>query len=76
VYVALGEDEWSRMDPNQLRTMVTVIEAGIARMRSGRHYPDGRITHHHGEADHRAFLERPFLEALERVRARLEHPPV
>jgi hypothetical protein len=56
--------------------MVTVIEAGIARMRSGRHYPDGRITHHHGEADHRAFLERPFLEALERVRARLEHPPV
>jgi hypothetical protein len=52
--------------------MVTLIEAGIARLRIGRHYPEDRITHHHGEDDHQAFLERPFVEALERVRARLE----
>ena len=52
--------------------MLTQIEAGILRLRSGRHYPEDRITHHHGEADHQAFLERPFREALERVRARLD----
>jgi hypothetical protein len=52
--------------------MLALIEGGIMRLRSGRQYPEDRVTHHHGDADHRAFLERPFLEALERVRARLE----
>jgi hypothetical protein len=54
--------------------MLTLIDAGIARLRSGRTYPEDRITHHHGEADHQAFLERPFLEAREAVRARLGSP--
>ena len=52
--------------------MRTQIEAGIERLRSGRRYPEERITHHHGEPDHQAFLERPFAEALERLRARLD----
>ncbi|HEX4189354.1 MAG TPA: hypothetical protein VHZ06_00055, partial [Marmoricola sp.] len=32
--------------------------------------PDQLTTHHHGEADHLAWLERPFAEALRAQRAR------
>jgi hypothetical protein len=70
VYVACGREEWARFDPDRAKAMLALIEGGIARLRSGRRYPEDRITHHHGEADHLAFLERPFLDALERVRAR------
>ncbi len=72
VYVTCGDGPWSRFDPDQARAMETVIEASIARLRSGRSYPEDRITHHHGEVDHLAFVERPFLEALNAVRARME----
>lgn len=72
VYVACGAGEWSRIDDVWMTAMRTQIEAGIERLRSGRRYPEERITHHHGEPDHQAFLERPFVEALERLRARLE----
>ena len=72
VYVACGEEGWSRSDPDEDRRMLTLIEAGLDRIRRGRRYPEDRITHHHPEADHGAFLERPFLEALERVRARMQ----
>ena len=75
VYVACGAGEWSRADPGWTQAMRTQIEAGIQRLRAGRHYPQDRITHHHGEADHLAFLERPFREALEGVRPRLEGVP-
>jgi hypothetical protein len=72
VYVATGPGDWSRFDQNQARRMVTMIEGGLQRIRSSRQYPLDRITHHHGEQDHMAYLERPFLEALELVQARLE----
>ncbi len=71
VYVACGAGEWARSDPEQDRRMLALIEGGLERIRNGRRYPEGRITHHHRNEDHAAFLERPFLEALERVRARL-----
>jgi len=71
VYVACGGDDWSKRDPNQDRRMLTLIEAGLEHIRRGRRYPEDRITHHHREADHTAFLERPFLEALELVRDRM-----
>ena len=74
VYVACGDGDWTRVDPDRTRAMVAQIEAGIGRLRSGRRYPEERITHHHGEDDHQAFLERPFREALERVRARSDAP--
>jgi hypothetical protein len=51
--------------------MLTLIEGGLQRIRRGRRYPEDRITHHHREDDHDAFLERPFLQALERVRSRI-----
>lgn len=53
--------------------MLTLIEGGLAYIRErATRYPNERITHHHGEPDHQAYLERPFLEALERVNGRLE----
>jgi hypothetical protein len=72
IYVTCGQGEWSRFDPERARAMLALIDAGIGRLREGRAYPEDRITHHHGEEDHQAFLERPFLEALERVRTRLD----
>ena len=72
VYVTCSEDPWSRTDPAMDRRMLTLIEGGLDRIRHGRRYPENRITHHHGEPDHDVFLERPFLEAMERVRARME----
>ena len=71
VYVACSEDPWSRSDPVNDRRMLTIIEAGLEHIRRGRRYPEDRITHHHGEPDHDAFLERPFIEARELVRSRM-----
>jgi hypothetical protein len=71
VYVACGPEGWSRSDPENDRRMLALIEGGLERIRHGRRYPEDRITHHHREGDHDAFLERPFLEALERVRGRM-----
>jgi hypothetical protein len=71
VYVATGNGPWSRFDPDHAGAMEAMIEAGLERLRRRtRRYPEDRIMHHHGEADHQAFLERPFLEALERIRDR------
>jgi hypothetical protein len=47
-----------------------MVEAGLAHIRVGRRYPEDRITHHHTEPDHDAFLERPFHEALAALRDR------
>jgi hypothetical protein len=72
VYVACGDGEWSQFDPDQAREMLAMIEGGLQRVsKVAVQYPEDRISHHHGEPDHNAFLERPFREALERVRSRL-----
>ena len=67
IYVALGDEPWSRIDPAHDERLRVVVRAGLDRIRRGRRYPEDRITHHHTEDDHGAFLERPFLEALERL---------
>jgi len=72
VYVACGQDEWSQFDPDHAQAMHAMIDGGLQRVRHHAvRYPEDRISHHHGEPDHTAFLERPFLEALESVRQRL-----
>ena len=53
-------------------------EGGLERIRHyAVRYPGYQITHQHGEADHRAFLERLFLQALGQVTERLKQaqPP-
>jgi len=72
VYVARG-GEWSQFDADHARTMLALIDGGLQRVRRvAVRYPEDRISHQHGEADHSAYLERPFLEALERVRERID----
>ncbi len=53
--------------------MLALIEGGLQRVRRvAVRYPEDRVSHQHGEADHSAYLERPFLEARKRVRERLD----
>ena len=72
VYVACG-GAWRMFDPQVARYMLTMIEGGLVYIdeTSARRQP-GSVTHHHGEADHMAYLRRPFLEAQDAVRRRLE----
>ncbi len=72
VYVPCG-GEWSQFDAEHARTMLALIEGGLQRVRRvAVRYPEDRVSHQHGEADHSAYLERPFLEARKRVRERLD----
>jgi hypothetical protein len=71
IYVAVGED-WSMADQAGLQYMLTLVEGGLAYVSElAPRRPDRQVLHHHGEADHQAFLERPFREALSALRARL-----
>jgi hypothetical protein len=70
VYVTTG-DEWRMFDAEHAAYMQAVIEGTLAYVRErSTQYPAHLVSHHHGEADHIAYLERPFLEALELVRGR------
>jgi hypothetical protein len=71
VYVA-GGDRWGLGDPATLRYMQTLVEGSLGYIRelSHQHAP-GTVTHHHGGEDHLAYLERPFLEALQALEHRL-----
>ena len=72
IYVTTS-GEWRMFDPGHARYMLTLIEGSLAYMRQRAvRYPEGYATHHHGEADHRAVLERPFLQARERLQERLD----
>ena len=72
VYVGCGGD-WRMFDPAVARYMQTMIEGDLVYLdeTAARREP-GSVTHHHGEADHMAYLRRPFLEARDAVRRRLE----
>lgn len=72
IYVGTA-GEWRRFDEAHARYMLTSIEGSLEyiRRRAVRH-PKGRVTHHHGEDDHAAYLERPFLEAMRAVQERLD----
>lgn len=71
IYVACG-GEWSLFDGEAAQYMLTLIDGALAyvRERSPQRRP-GTVTHHHGEEDHLAYLERPFLEAREAIHRRM-----
>jgi hypothetical protein len=71
VYVATG-DGWELFDPAHARYMLTLIDGSLeyVRRRAPR-YPRDSVTYHHGEDDHDAYLERPFLEARDLLERRL-----
>lgn len=71
IYVAVG-GPWHMFDPETARYMLTLIDGSLSYMRqTAAHYPPGSVTHHHGEADHQAFLERPFHEAAAAIHRRM-----
>jgi len=64
VYVACG-GEWAMTDPEGLRYIRTLVEGARDYVRhTAVRRSDQVTTHHHGEPDHLAWLERPFSEAL------------
>jgi hypothetical protein len=70
VYVACG-GEWAMADPEGLRYIRTLVEGARDYVRhTAVRRSDQLTTHHHGEADHLAWLERPFAEALRALDAR------
>ena len=71
IYIACG-DEWWLFDRDAAQYMLTLIEGGLAYIRqTAAYYPSDAVTHPHGEEDHLAYLERPFLEALEAIHRRM-----
>ena len=71
IYVACGGDWWM-FDERVARYMQTMIEGDLTYVREMSGQLDyTHITHHHGESDHIAYLERPLLEALKAVEERL-----
>jgi hypothetical protein len=72
IYVACG-GEWDLLDPEAARHMLTLYEGMLTYIRkSALQHPPGTITHHHGEHDHQAYLERPYLQARDAVQRRLD----
>ena len=71
VYVACG-GEWQMYDPGTCQYMLTLVEGSLAYIRDmAPQYPRCTVTHHHGQDDHLAYLERPFLQAREALERRL-----
>ena len=72
VYVADGDAEWSMWSDATAQYMLTLIDGSLDYIRHrSTQYPHGHASHHHGEADHQAFLERPFHEAREAIHRRM-----
>ena len=71
IYVACG-GEWWMFDKEAAQYMLTLIDGNLTYIRetAAQHAP-GTATHHHGEDDHIAYLERPFLEAREAIHRRM-----
>lgn len=65
VYLACGGGDWTMTNPEGIRYMRTLVEGAREYVRhTAVRRSDQLTTHHHGEADHLAWLERPFAEAL------------
>jgi hypothetical protein len=71
VYVAVGGD-WNLFDQGTAEYMLTLIEGNLAHINQhAAHYSADYVTHHHGEEDHIAYLERPFQEAIQAIHRRM-----
>ena len=76
IYVACG-GEWQVFDERVAKNMLTLIDGGLTYIReTAPFHAPGAVTHHHGEDDHLAYLQRPFLEAQEVLNRRLREAGV
>lgn len=70
IYVAV-DGKWWLFDQDAAEYMLTLIDGGLAYIRqTAHHHPPGTVTHHHGQEDHLAYLERPFHEARAAIQRR------
>ena len=70
IYLSCG-GEWDLFNQETAHYMLTLIEGSLTYIREiALSYPPGSVTHHHGEDNHRDYLERPFLQAREAIRKR------
>jgi hypothetical protein len=70
IYVECGP---ALFDAPAMRYMLTLVDGALEYVRhTAAHYPDGSTTHHHGEAGHLDYLERPFLQARVELQRRLD----
>lgn len=74
VYIACGGG-YDLFEPQTATYMLTLLDGSLQHIRSrAPQWRPGTVTHHHGEEDHQAFLERPFHEAVAAVHRKLhEH---
>ena len=71
IYVAVG-GPWERRDAEVGEAMLRLIDGALGYVRDlSPQFDPGRVTHHHGEADHMARLSRPYLEARDAVLRRM-----
>ena len=71
VYIACG-GEWWMFDQETATYMLTLVDGCIEYIRNtSRLHGKGTVTHHHGEADHVEYLERPFEQARQAIHKRM-----
>ena len=71
ISVACG-GEWDMFDSATAQYMLTLIDGDLTYIRETAGVrPVGSVTHRHGEADHLAYLQRPFLEARDAILSRM-----
>ncbi|HZO86788.1 MAG TPA: CehA/McbA family metallohydrolase [Chthonomonadaceae bacterium] len=74
IYLACGGD-YDLFSPQTAHYMLTLLDGSLQYIRQrAPQWRPGTVTHHHGEHDHQAFLERPFQEAIAALHQKLhEH---
>ena len=66
-------ETWEMYDRMTSQYMLTLIEGDLEYIRySSGIRPVDSITHHHGEKNHMAYLQRPFEEAREAILGRMK----
>jgi hypothetical protein len=71
VYLAVG-GPWEMFDPEETAAPLALLRGGVRYIREhSPQWPSDHVTHHHGMADHLAYLEEPFREAIDLLEERL-----
>ena len=72
IYIACN-GRWEMYDPETAEYMLTLVEGSLTYIRETAGVrPSNMVTHHHGESDHLAYLERPFNEAKTAITNRIK----
>ncbi|MCS7224713.1 MAG: CehA/McbA family metallohydrolase [Armatimonadetes bacterium] len=68
IYIAVGEHWWMYSNETA-QYIMTLLEGGLCYLREQSCLQEkGKATHVHGETDHLAWLERPFHEAIKKLK--------